>query len=261
MSTIKKVPVIRNVAHLAERPNPRNPRKISEEQLKMLVEALKKFGDLSGLIFNRQTQRLVGGHQRVKVLGESPVTIVKKYDAPTGVGTVAEGYVTFEGERFVYREVEWDEATENAAMIAANKHGGDWDFPMLSELLLELDQGDADLSLTGFTPAELERMVRGIQPGKDDDAITPTTEGEVGLMPAHIRMVQLFLTIETLPMFMDEVRALQARYSSENVTDTVVEAVHRCYLHDDANDTERDNDTSNDRTGLSATNGQASEGD
>jgi hypothetical protein len=103
-------------------------------------------------------------------------------------------------------------------------------------------------------------MVRGIQPTKDDE-ITPLSSEEIGLMPAHIRMVQLFLTIETLPMFMDEVRALQERYTTENVTDTVVQAIHRCYLlpADDADITQGNEHTTDHPAGLPATNGQSSE--
>ena len=45
-----------------------NPRKISPEQLKALGDALKVFGDLGGIVRNRKTGNLVGGHQRVKSL-------------------------------------------------------------------------------------------------------------------------------------------------------------------------------------------------
>jgi len=250
MATLKKVPMLKSTAQLADAANPRNPRKITPEQLKMLADSLKRFGDLSGLVMNVKTGHLVGGHQRVKLLGEAPIEITKRYETPSPTGTIAEGYVLFEGERYVYRAVDWDEATENAAMIAANKHGGDWDFPMLSELLVELDQGDFDLGVTGFTPAELERMVRGMQPTKDDE-ITPLAAEDMNLMPAHIRMVQLFLTVETLPMFMDEVRALQERYKTENITDTVIQAVHRCYLLPADADTDQGHqDSESDRTRL-----------
>ena len=53
-----------NIKDLA--PNPRNPRKLSPEKLKMLKESLLEFGDLGCIIFNRKSQSLVGGHQRLK---------------------------------------------------------------------------------------------------------------------------------------------------------------------------------------------------
>jgi len=241
---------IKSVTQLVAQANPLNPRKITAEQLKMLADSLRKFGDLSGLVLNVATNHLVGGHQRVKELGDAPVTIVRRYKTPTPKGTIAEGFVLFEGERYSYREVRWDETTERAAMVAANKHGGDWDFPQLSELLLELDSGEFDLALTGFSAAELEKMVRGITPNGSDE-IEPLSKDEIEALPAHIRMVQLFLTVETLPLFMDKVRSLQEDYGTENITDTVVEAISKCYSLTHGNNTPSTTTTS-DTAGLSA---------
>ena len=82
--------------------NPKNPRRISEKKLELLKRALGEFGDLSGIIFNRTTKHLVGGHQRVMVLPkDAKVVITKNYDAPTRTGTVAEGFVEIDGERFL----------------------------------------------------------------------------------------------------------------------------------------------------------------
>jgi hypothetical protein len=249
MTAKKKPAIARTVDQLAGSANPLNPRKITPEQLKMLADSLRRFGDLSGLILNVLTNHLVGGHQRVKVLGSAPVKITKRYDKPTPNGTTAEGFVIFEGERYTYREVSWDAATENAAMIAANKHGGDWDFPMLSELLLELDTGEFDVSLTGFSDQELEKMVRGVKiEGKDE--IQPLSKEEMDLLPAHIRMVQLFMTIETLPPFRDKMEALKAVWGTDNVTDTVVKAVEICYTLHHGDTTTESTNGSGSETGL-----------
>lgn len=131
--------------------NPKNPRKISDDQLKRLKKSLEKFGDLSGIIFNVRTKKLVGGHQRIKVLPKnSEIVIEQKYDEPTEKGTTAIGFISVDGERFKYREVDWDEMTEKAANIAANKHGGDFDEDQLSEWLNELNLADYDMDLVGF---------------------------------------------------------------------------------------------------------------
>jgi hypothetical protein len=168
------------------KPNPENPRTITDEQLAVLRAAMREFGDISGLIRNMTTGNLVGGHQRVKILGDLPVKVVRRYKQPTVQGTIAEGYVTFEGERFTYREVKWDIAKEKSAMIAANKLGGDWEKDKLNELLKSLadespngDESDVDwLSLTGFDKDDINEPVgpneeviyeQGIQlrPGKE----------------------------------------------------------------------------------------------
>jgi len=144
--------------------NIRNPRKISDKQLKALGDSMREFGDLSGLIFNRLSGNQVGGHQRVKILKDLPVTITTKFEEPTKNGTIAEGYVEFEGERFVYREVQWSDEKEQAAMVAANRHGGEWDLPILKEVLSDLDTGSFDMEITGFPQEELEAMMTAAPP-------------------------------------------------------------------------------------------------
>lgn len=158
-----------NLSDLA--PSIKNPRKISKEQLASLKESLEAFGDLSGIVYNRTTKRLVGGHQRAKALPENAViTINQTLAHRTKQGTVALGHVSVDGELYAYREVDWDEGTELSANIAANKHGGDWDMSILPDILLELDAANFNLNLTGFTPDELKNLLAPIhmpQPDKE----------------------------------------------------------------------------------------------
>ena len=137
--------------------NPENPRTITDAKRKQLKKALLKFGDLSGIIFNKRSKQLVGGHQRRDAFDDNAVvTIVKKYSRPTKTGTTAEGFVELNGERFSYREVEWDSKTEKAANIAANKGAGQFDDDKLNEWLQELSlDDDFDMDLTMFDDEEL----------------------------------------------------------------------------------------------------------
>jgi hypothetical protein len=145
--------------------NPGNPRTITETKKKMLLKALRRFGDLSGIVYNRKTAHLVGGHQRSDIFDPAtPVVITKSYSKPTKTGTVAEGYIEAKGERFTYREVFWDEPTEKAATIAANKGAGEWDLGKLSEWVKELASFDTnfELDLTMFDEQELAIFLRDI---------------------------------------------------------------------------------------------------
>ena len=164
------------------RANPKNPRKISDEKLKQLKKALLEFGDLSGIVYNTRTKQLVGGHQRSKILdAASVIEIQKKYKKPTAAGTTAEGYVIVRGERYSYREVNWDEMREKAANLAANKNAGEWDLPQLKDWLKDLNSFDADfdLSLTMFDEDELQKFggievaahTRSEATGVDEDEI------------------------------------------------------------------------------------------
>jgi hypothetical protein len=144
--------------------NPRNPRKIVPKKESMLEKSLARFGDLSSVVFCRRNNMLIGGHQRVAAFtrhGAQTVTIERTYDAPTPCGTVAEGYFTINGEKYGYREVEFDELTASAANLAANKGAGEWHFPLLIDHLSELDQHNFDLDLTMFDGAEVEKLMGG----------------------------------------------------------------------------------------------------
>lgn len=137
--------------------NPANPRKIKDEKLKALARSLKEFGDLSGIVFNKRTNRLVGGHQRVTVLPAD--------------AEIRDGFIWVEGDKFTYREVDWDETKEKAANLAANRHGGEWDIPKLSDWLIELDSMNMDMELIGFTQEEMEGILAptNFPPGSEDD--------------------------------------------------------------------------------------------
>lgn len=147
-------------------PNEKNPRTITDQKLAMFKKALAEFGDLSGIVYNRKSKQLVGGHQRCKLIDkETPIVIQTKHSKPTKVGTVAEGYIEVKGERYAYREVYWPEHKEKAANIAANKGAGEWDMGRLNEWLKELSAFDLnfDLGLTMFDAEELAAMPEGVE--------------------------------------------------------------------------------------------------
>lgn len=140
-------------------PNERNPRKVTPAKLAALKKALDRFGDLGGVVFNVQSGRLVGGHQRRTALGgDCPIVRTKTYANPTRTGTVAEGYIEVDGEAHRYREVRWDKSTEQAANIAANKGAGVFDEALLGEWFTELEADGFDVGLTMFDSAEIAAL-------------------------------------------------------------------------------------------------------
>ena len=148
-----------------------NPRRIGEAELARLGKSLERFGDLGGIVFNRRTGNLVGGHQRVKKFGpESEIVLEREYQAPTRAGTVAEGYVLCYGERFAYREVDWSIADEKTANIAANQHGGEFVNEKLGPITVELAGLQIDLDLLGFERTELDPLLATEWPGLQTSA-------------------------------------------------------------------------------------------
>src|SRR2546430_1856562 len=103
--------------------NPRNPRRSTPQQMERLHKALEEFGDLGGIVLNRNTNHLVGGHQRIAAFRESeiPAIITQRLNKPDRTGTTAYGHIEMFGTRYSYREVDWDEQKELSANIAANQ--------------------------------------------------------------------------------------------------------------------------------------------
>lgn len=91
-------------------PAPYNPRTISDDAFDGLGYSLEAFGDISGIVFNRRTRHLVAGHQRVRALYEKHGNLAIKGGEIRTPG----------GEVFRLRVVDWDEAKEKAANVAAN---------------------------------------------------------------------------------------------------------------------------------------------
>lgn len=129
----------------------KNPRKISEEELKALADNIKELGDLSGIIHDLATDEIIGGNQRSRVINVNAceIEITEKYEEPDECGTIAHGYVIWEGQRLNYRQVLWTESQREKANITANKLGGDFDMTLLKNFAKE------NLIDWGFDPSEL----------------------------------------------------------------------------------------------------------
>jgi DNA modification methylase len=99
------------------------------------------------VIWNKQTGRVVGGHQRLKVLIDSGITEVDVV------------------------VVDMNTEKEKALNIALNKISGEWDTDKLALVIADLQGADFDVSLTGFDPEELDDLFRDDVKGgvKEDD--------------------------------------------------------------------------------------------
>jgi hypothetical protein len=151
-------------------PNAKNPRLPwkDDKQSDAFAKSLAEFGDLSGVLFNLSTGRLVGGHKRVeafKTSGNPAITRTHELSEPDASGTVAYGFAELEsGVRFSYREVSWSESKESAALLAANKWSAEWDLEGLGQICSDMDAEWKELS--GFTQDEIDMLANG--PGIGD---------------------------------------------------------------------------------------------
>jgi hypothetical protein len=184
--------------------NPKNPRKITPESLDRLKKSLEKFGDLGGIVLNRRTGQLVGGHQRVAAfkLAEVPATIVESLKKPDKQGTVAWGWIIIDGNRFTYREVDWSPETEAVANLAANKIAGEWDDIQLKSIMADLAPS-TDLDGTGFSADEIARLMATPEPTR------PPTAPKPGISGNDFSLFELVMRHENKERFaacLDEIR-------------------------------------------------------
>jgi len=106
-------PADRDLSELAA--DPANPRVISDENLAGLEVSVHDFGDLSGIVFNRRTQQLVTGHQRLTALARAGAKAWRQESEWTGLIL----HPTT-NDHFPIRIVDWDEGKQRIANLVAN---------------------------------------------------------------------------------------------------------------------------------------------
>ena len=127
--------------------NPRKDLKPGDAEYEKLKRSIEQFGYVEPVIWNKTTGRVVGGHQRLKVLLDMGITEVECV------------------------VVEMNEEKEKALNIALNKISGEWDKDKLALLISDLQGTDFDVSLTGFEPDEIDALFKDtLKDGvKEDD--------------------------------------------------------------------------------------------
>lgn len=114
--------------------NPRKDLKPGDPEYDKLKRSIEQFGYVEPVIWNKTTGKVVGGHQRLKVLLDMGITEVECV------------------------VIEMGEEKEKALNIALNKISGEWDKDKLALLITDLQGADFDVSLTGFDPAEIDDL-------------------------------------------------------------------------------------------------------
>lgn len=114
--------------------NPRRRLKPGDPEFEKLRRSLEEFGYVDPVVWNRRTKRVVGGHQRLEVM------------KALGVDSCDVLVVDLAEDR------------EKALNIALNRIVGEWDMPLLKELIVQLTEKKVDVSLSGFDPVEIEAL-------------------------------------------------------------------------------------------------------
>lgn len=130
-------------------PNPRNPNTHPEKQIALLAEVLKFQGWRQAIVVSNRSGFIVKGHGRLMAARVAGFT-----QAPVD-----------------FQEYESD-AHEWADMISDNRLAelSEFDSVSLKNLIEELDTGEHDLELTGYTEGDLERLVSEIHQGMPEES-------------------------------------------------------------------------------------------
>jgi DNA modification methylase len=122
------------------RPDPANPRRISDDELDALERSLRQFGFVQPVLARREDGTVIGGHQRLVAARRLGMTSVP---------------------------VTWlDVTVEQARLLglALNKISGSWDDALLARLLADLQATpDLDLTLSGFGEDEVKELLRSLE--------------------------------------------------------------------------------------------------
>ena len=123
-----------------------NPRKMNDESRRGLKNSMEKFKDISGIVYNKRTKTLIGGHQRWNELRE-------KYGTNLKINHVKDEFFSIDDSvsnnftGYLIRIVDWDKSEEKVANITANTHtiAGEWDLEVLPTLMEEIYEYDPGL--------------------------------------------------------------------------------------------------------------------
>lgn len=133
MLNVERIPIskIRPAAY-----NPRKDLRPGDPEYEKLLKSIDEFDCVEPLVWNRRTENLIGGHQRLKILLARGDT-----DVPCSV-------------------VDLPLEKEKALNIALNKISGDWDEGKLATLLDELIRvPEFDFEVTGFDLPEASQLI------------------------------------------------------------------------------------------------------
>jgi DNA modification methylase len=121
----------------ALKPDPANPRRISDPDLESLARSMSAWGIVQPVLARRADNTVIGGHQRLMAARKLGITAVP---------------VIF-----------LDLTVEQARLlnIALNKISGEFDEELLARLLDDLKES-ADLTITGFRDDELEKLLKSL---------------------------------------------------------------------------------------------------
>lgn len=167
--------------------NPRIELIPGDTEYENLRRSITTYGLIIPVVWNKRTNRVVGGHQRISVLeneGETEVDV---------------------------SVVDLEETKERQLNVALNKVEGGWDEEKLGDLLAELGE---DAILTGFTQQEIDSLANDI-----DSLIDGNTVDEE--LKAIEELFNVSLTFDKADQ--EELKAYVKDFGKEALIDVIIQ--------------------------------------
>jgi len=171
----------RNISDLI--PADYNPRKLTEKQAKDLSTSIDRFDLVDPIVINTDN-KIIGGHQRIKILLDN------------GVSTVD---VRVPNKKLTEKQ-------EKELNLRLNKNLGEWDFDLLADFDMDV------LMDVGFDSAELDSIFE-VEPDEKDDEVPETPEvaitkpGDIYILGRHRLMCGDSTKIDDVEKLMDGKKA------------------------------------------------------
>ena len=191
------------------RSNPDNPRVIKDYKFKKLVKSIKEFPqmlELRPIVVNKE-MIVLGGNMRLRACEAAGLKEVP---------------VIFADNLTPEQEIEF--------VVKDNSSFGEWDWDVLANQWNIDNLKDWGLDIPKWE--DTEDFDSDVVDTGDYDFPEEAVEG------SHVKMVQLFLSTETEPLFKKWELELRKLFDTDNLTDTVYEAMKKLYednKHDKAN--------------------------
>lgn len=192
-----------------------NPRVHDEENMEAIGKSLTAFGQVEPLVVQRSSRMVIAGNGRLRAMMN----------------------MEWESAKCVLLDVDDRKARELS--IALNRSGelAGWNQSILAGHLTALaDLDDFDPENIGFSAVQMKTLVDSFEDTtKDlekvvedtlDSALPPGTQ-PVSMPSAKMREVKVFLDPDEYNGFQMALRTLSDYYGTDNLSDTVREAVHR----------------------------------
>lgn len=181
-------------------PNPENPRVIKDHKYIALLKSIQEFPKMLEIrpIVVNSDMVILGGNMRLRAcqeagLKEIPVIVAK----------------------------ELTESEQREFTIKDNVSFGEWDWDKLANEWNDTDLNDWGLDVWN-DKKELNKGLEFIVDGEEDGSITLN---DVQNQDAHVKMIQLFMSLVQYNKFMEMIDKLSEHYGTDNVTDTIVKCV------------------------------------